>query len=188
MAVAAASRSRRKPALRFDYVPYPAPQPLETLWARPDLGCVFMCGYPVALQLAGVVPIAAPDTARRVGRRPAGLSLGPDRARGRALPHARGHLRWSCRLDRRALALGFQRVPPSPAAVPDGRRGRRSMARWFRNLVTARAILDAVRDGRIDVGPLDAYWHLLIAKHDPSPDGGHSRSSIPPRLRPFPRS
>src|SRR5512145_2748882 len=42
------------------YEPYPAPQPLETLWARPDLGCVFMCGYPVALQLAKVVPVAAP--------------------------------------------------------------------------------------------------------------------------------
>ncbi len=30
---------------RFDYVPYPAPQPLEDLWRRGDLGCVFMCGY-----------------------------------------------------------------------------------------------------------------------------------------------
>jgi len=35
-------------------------------------------------------------------------------------------------------------------------------------LVTARRILDAVRDGRIDVGPLDAYWHLLIARHEPA--------------------
>jgi ABC-type phosphate/phosphonate transport system substrate-binding protein len=40
------------------------------------------------------------------------------------------------------------------------------------NLVTARAILDAVREGRIDVGPLDAYWHMLIAKHDPSLTSG----------------
>jgi ABC-type phosphate/phosphonate transport system substrate-binding protein len=35
------------------------------------------------------------------------------------------------------------------------------------NLVTARNVLDAVRDGRIDVGPLDAYWHRLIARHAP---------------------
>ena len=35
------------------------------------------------------------------------------------------------------------------------------------NLVTARNILDSVREGRIDVGPLDAYWHLLIARHAP---------------------
>ena len=40
------------------------------------------------------------------------------------------------------------------------------------NLVTARAILDAVREGRIDVGPLDAYWHLLIAKHNPALTAG----------------
>src|SRR3954462_3233114 len=46
--------------LAFPYEPYPAPQPMETLWARPDLGCVFMCGYPIALGLADVVPIAAP--------------------------------------------------------------------------------------------------------------------------------
>ena len=35
------------------------------------------------------------------------------------------------------------------------------------NLVTARAILDAVVAGRIDVGPLDGYWHMLIARHRP---------------------
>jgi len=35
------------------------------------------------------------------------------------------------------------------------------------NLVTARNVLDSVRAGRIDVGPLDAYWHLLMARHAP---------------------
>jgi ABC-type phosphate/phosphonate transport system substrate-binding protein len=35
------------------------------------------------------------------------------------------------------------------------------------NLVTARKVLDSVRDGSIDIGPLDAYWHLLIARHAP---------------------
>ena len=35
------------------------------------------------------------------------------------------------------------------------------------NLVTARNVLDAVRERRIDVGPLDAYWHMLIARHAP---------------------
>ena len=50
----------------------------------------------------------------------------------------------------------------------------RDRAVWLddRNLVTARAILDAVREGRIDVGPLDAYWHMLIAKHDPALTSG----------------
>src|ERR1700738_4781958 len=42
------------------YLPHPAPQPLEELWSRGDLGSVFMCGYPIALKLAPVTPIAAP--------------------------------------------------------------------------------------------------------------------------------
>src|SRR3981081_1023857 len=46
--------------VRLTYVPYPAPQPLEELWSRGDLGSVFMCGYPIALKLAPVTPIAAP--------------------------------------------------------------------------------------------------------------------------------
>jgi ABC-type phosphate/phosphonate transport system substrate-binding protein len=42
------------------YMPYPAPQPLEDLWSRRDLGCVLMCGFPIALKLAPVIAIAAP--------------------------------------------------------------------------------------------------------------------------------
>jgi ABC-type phosphate/phosphonate transport system substrate-binding protein len=40
------------------------------------------------------------------------------------------------------------------------------------DLVTARAILDGVRDGRFEVGPLDAYWHWLIAQHAPELTAG----------------
>jgi ABC-type phosphate/phosphonate transport system substrate-binding protein len=28
-------------------------------------------------------------------------------------------------------------------------------------------VLDAVVEGRIEIGPLDAYWHTLIARHRP---------------------
>jgi len=49
------------------YVPYPAPQPLEQLWARGDLGSVFMCGYPIALGLAAVTRSQLPSSAP-VGR------------------------------------------------------------------------------------------------------------------------
>jgi ABC-type phosphate/phosphonate transport system substrate-binding protein len=35
------------------------------------------------------------------------------------------------------------------------------------NLLTARAVLDCVRQQRIDIGPLDAYWHLLATRHAP---------------------
>ena len=37
------------------YLIHEAPRPLEQLWCRPDLGCVQMCGYPIALRIADVV-------------------------------------------------------------------------------------------------------------------------------------
>lgn len=40
------------------------------------------------------------------------------------------------------------------------------------NLGTTRSILDSVREGRIDVGPVDGYWHMLIARHAPQPTAG----------------
>jgi ABC-type phosphate/phosphonate transport system substrate-binding protein len=40
------------------------------------------------------------------------------------------------------------------------------------NLVTARAILNAVLAGDIDIGPLDAYWHVLLEHHAPELTAG----------------
>ncbi len=36
------------------------------------------------------------------------------------------------------------------------------------HLVTARRILDSVLDASIDIGPLDAYWHMLMRKYEPA--------------------
>src|SRR5262245_4938251 len=47
-------------AVDLKYFPYPAPLPLEQLWSRQDLAAVLMCGFPIAMKLAPVVPIAAP--------------------------------------------------------------------------------------------------------------------------------
>jgi ABC-type phosphate/phosphonate transport system substrate-binding protein len=148
------------------YMPYPAPQPLEDLWARPDLGCVLMCGYPIALKLAPVIPIAVPI---------------PQAAWAAGLPMYRTDLIVREDAPYRTLAdtfgaragwtvqhsqSGFNafrhhllayRTPQRPTLY----------AQMTGNLVTARNILDSVREGRIDVGPLDAYWHLLIARHAP---------------------
>ena len=65
----------------FDYVTYPAPRPLEDLWRRDDLGCVQMCGYPIALDLADVVPLASPIPAASLDRWQSALPDRPDRTR-----------------------------------------------------------------------------------------------------------
>lgn len=53
------------------------------------------------------------------------------------------------------------------------------------DLITARAILNAVVAGEIDVGPLDAYWHLLLERHSPELTA-HVRVIAATELTPMP--
>ena len=148
------------------YTPWPAPNPLEKLWARPDLGCVLMCGFPIALRLADVVPIAAavPALAWAEGRAAYRSDFIVRRDSGfQTLEDTfGGHLGWTVAHSHsgfnapRHHLLGFL-TPERP----------RLYGRVTGNLVTARKVLDSVLAGNIDVGPLDAYWHALIALHDP---------------------
>ena len=41
-------------------VDHPYPAKLDDLWARPDLGCAFMCGWPLAKEGGGRTILAAP--------------------------------------------------------------------------------------------------------------------------------
>lgn len=148
------------------YVPYPAPQPLEELWSRPDLGCVFMCGYPLALGLAPVVPVAAPlpraDWANGKALYRSNLIVRED-APYRSLEDTfGGRAGWTVEHSHSGFNafrhhLLRYRTPHRPTLY----------GAMTGNLVTARNVLDGVREGRIDVGPLDAYWHLLIERHAP---------------------
>jgi len=148
------------------YLTYPAPQPLEELWRRPDLGCVFMCGYPVALRLAPVTPLAAPVPAatwaggRAVYR--SDLIVRRDAA-FRTLEDTFG-LRAGWTVEHSHSGFNAFRHHLLRHVTPQRPRLYGTMTG---GLVTARAILDAVAAGTIDVGPLDAYWHMLIARHRP---------------------
>jgi ABC-type phosphate/phosphonate transport system substrate-binding protein len=148
------------------YMPYPASQPLEDLWSRRDLGCALMCGFPIALKLAPVIPIASPipRAAWAAGlpiyrsdlivRRDASYRTLEDTFGARAgWTVAHSHSGFNA-FRHHLLAY---RTPERPALYGE----------MTGNLVTARNILDSVREGRIDIGPLDAYWHLLIARHAP---------------------
>jgi ABC-type phosphate/phosphonate transport system substrate-binding protein len=153
------------------YLSYPAPQPLETLWSRPDLGAVQMCGYAIALKLAPVIPIAAPvPKAAWAGGRAVYRS---DLIVREAAPYSRlqdtfgARAGWTVSHSHSGFNafrhhLLAYRTPERPALYGEMRG----------NLVTARNVLDSVREGRIDVGPLDAYWHMLIARHAPQLIGG----------------
>jgi ABC-type phosphate/phosphonate transport system substrate-binding protein len=150
----------------FRYLPYPAPQPLEPLWRRADLGLVFMCGYPIAQHPAAVVPIAAPipDAPWAGGRAIYRTDLivrqdAPYRTLedtfGARAGYTVAHSHSGFNAFRHHLLQ--YRTPQRPVLYGE----------MVGELITARTVLDAVRTGRIDVGPLDAYWHLLISRHAP---------------------
>jgi ABC-type phosphate/phosphonate transport system substrate-binding protein len=150
----------------FDYVPYPAPQPMELLWERPDLGCVFMCGYPIALKLAEVVPIAAPiPSAPWAGGKAlyrSDLIVRADSRFQRLEDTFGGRIGWTVHHSHSGFnALRHHLLAYRTAERPTLYKEVRG------NLVTARGILDAVLAGEIDVGPLDGYWHDLIRHHRP---------------------
>jgi ABC-type phosphate/phosphonate transport system substrate-binding protein len=150
----------------LSYLRYPAPQPLEDLWSRADLGCALMCGFPIALRLAPVTPIAAP-----IPRAPW--------ARGEALYRSDLIVRQDATFRSLADTFGARAgwtVEHSHSGfnafrhhlLPHRTPGRPRLYSEMRGrLITARNILDSVREGRIDIGPLDGYWHLLAARHAP---------------------
>ena len=150
----------------LEYLPYPAPRPLEDLWRRADLGAVLMCGYPIALALADVEPIAAPiprapwAAGRAVYR--TDLIVRADSSYERLEDTFGARAGWTVSHSHSGFNafrhhLLAYRTPQRPTLYRE----------MVGNLVTARNVLDAVRERRIDVGPLDAYWHLLIARHAP---------------------
>jgi ABC-type phosphate/phosphonate transport system substrate-binding protein len=152
--------------VHFDYVSYPAPQPMEGLWERPDLGCVFMCGFPIALEMADVRPIAAPiPSLSWAGGRAVYRSdlIVPTDAPWRRLEDTFGRRTgWTVEHSH----SGFNAWRHHLLAYRSEERPK-LYATSIGHLVTARRILDSVSDGAIDIGPLDAYWHALIAKHAP---------------------
>jgi ABC-type phosphate/phosphonate transport system substrate-binding protein len=159
-------RVAREAGVSLSYLAYPAPQPLEQLWSRPDLGCAFMCGFPIALGLAAVVPIVAPIPAAAWAR---GRTVyrtdfivredSPFRTLADTFGHRAGFTVAHSHSGFNAVRHHLLRF--RTAARPT------LYAQMVANLVTARNVLESVRAGRIDVGPLDAYWHLLLARNAP---------------------
>jgi len=152
--------------VELSYVPYPAPQPLEDLWKREDLGAVFMCGFPLALGLAPVTPLAAPIPrapwahGRAVYR--TDLIVREDAPYRTLEDTFGGHAGWTVEHSHSGFnAFRHHLLAYRTAARPA------LYGEVTGNLITARRILDGVREGRLDIGPLDAYWHLLIACHAP---------------------
>ena len=149
------------------YRPYPAPQPLEDLWRRPDLGCALMCGYPIALRLADVVAIAAPipsaPWAQGMPRYRSDFITRADARYANLQEAFAGSFGWTVRHSH----SGFN--APRHHLLAYRQPGQtRLFAQARGDLITARRVHEAVSAGDIDCGPLDSYWRHLIALHQPA--------------------
>ncbi|HEV7265064.1 MAG TPA: PhnD/SsuA/transferrin family substrate-binding protein [Falsiroseomonas sp.] len=146
-----------------------APAPIEELWARPDMGCVFMCGWPWAMHPAPrPVPLAAPlPSPPGYGGKPVYLTdfVVREDAPYRWLPDAFGgrigwtvaHSHSGCNAPRHHLLRYAARFPFAGAVGP---------------LVTPMAVAAAVREGRCEVGPMDGFAHDLLRRHAPEKVAG----------------
>ncbi len=149
-----------------EVIDYPAPQPLPQLWARPDLGCAFMCGFPLSQAAPSPSLLAAPvPGAPSFGGEPVYWTDFVVRAdsRFRQLTDTFGH-RFAYTTE--GSQSGYQ--APRRLLAPHARaRGGRLFSATVGPLQTPRRIVDAVLDGQADAGPLDSYVHELLRLTEP---------------------
>lgn len=144
------------------YLDHAAPAPLEDLWARDDLGATFMCGFPFASAARQPRILAAPvPSPPRYGGKPqycTDLVVRADSAFAALSDTFGGRIGWTVAHSQ----SGYQAVRHHLAAL-----GAANYAEWIGPLVTPRAVIVALLDRRIDIGPLDSYVHDLLKRHEP---------------------
>lgn len=167
-------------------VEHPHPAPLAALWDRPDLGCAFMCGWPLAreadtgpAQAANAGPPAQPPAP---GMERAGQGAAPAAPTARpviAAPASAYHAVFVVRAGSR-----FQALPDTfGSRFAFNSQGSHSgwtmpaaqlawLGGWFSALVGPfgphQRAAAAVAAGHADVAALDSLVWALLARHDPA--------------------
>jgi len=151
--------------LPWELIDHDAPAPLSALWARDDLGCVMMCGLPYSQRRPRVTLVAAPiPSPERYGGRPvyftdiAVRADAPYRTLGDTFGGVVGYtlpdsMSGYVALRRHLLSYRSSHGPLYKSAVG--------------GLLNARQVIEALDQGRIDVGPLDSYYYDLLKAGDP---------------------
>ena len=150
--------------VELEVIAHAAPAPLSELWARPDMGAVFMCGFPFS-QLSPMErpqPLAAPvslaDWANGQPVYASHIVAARDKQLTEAdLAGARwGWTVWDSQSGYNAPREFFAMLPNRPSA-----------AQTVGSLLNPRGVIDAIRSGAVDVGAIDAYAYQLLALHEP---------------------
>jgi ABC-type phosphate/phosphonate transport system substrate-binding protein len=147
-------------------IDYPPTRPIASLWARRDLGCAFICGYPYALAAPKPILLAAPvPSPDAYGGKPVYWSDIVVRADApfAGLGDVFGHRLGYTTEDSQS---GYQAVRELLAPYAHEAGGRLFTA-TVGPLITPRRVAEAIIAGEADAGPLDSYAHDLIRAHEP---------------------
>jgi ABC-type phosphate/phosphonate transport system substrate-binding protein len=150
-------------ALDWQLVDYDPPAPLGALWGRQDLGCVMMCGLPYSRRQPRPTLVAAPlPSPARYGGRPIYFTDLVVRADSR-------HRRLE---DTFGGVLGYTLKDSMSGYVALRAHLARHGTGLYRaavgGLLNARQVIEALDERRIDIGPLDSYYHDLLRRNAPT--------------------
>jgi ABC-type phosphate/phosphonate transport system substrate-binding protein len=147
-------------------IEHAAPATLDSLWAREDMGCVFMCGFPWALRPERAHLLAAPvPSPTRYGGRPVYFTEFIVRADSpyRTLEDTFGaRIAYSTEESHSGYNAAryhlLRYVTPARPAL---------YSKVLGPYVSQRPVLKAVIDGEADVAAFDSYALDLMRKHSP---------------------
>lgn len=159
------SEALARAGLAWEVIDYDAPLPLAALWAREDLGAAMMCGLPYSRRRPRPVLVAVPvPSPARYGGRPVyftDIVVRADSPARRFEDSFGGVVGYTVEDSMSGWAALRRHLLPH-------RKGSLPLYRAVvGNLVNGRRVIEALADGRIDVGPLDSYYHDLLRAHDP---------------------
>jgi ABC-type phosphate/phosphonate transport system substrate-binding protein len=151
----------------LEAIDHAAPAPLEALWARSDLGCAFMCGFPFARSHPQPKIVAAPVPSHlRYRGKPAyftDLVVRADSEFRTLQDTFGGRLGYTIDTSHSGFnALRHHLMQFRSAARPT------LYAGTVGPLVTPRRVIEALLADEIDVGPLDSFALDLIRRHEPA--------------------
>lgn len=170
----------RESGIKMTAISHAAPAPLSELWERPDVGAMFMCGYPWSLMGAETrpQPLAAPvSTASWSGGRPVYASHIVI-AKTSGISDLKS-ARWGWTV--RDSQSGYN-APREYLAGIDDKRTPPDATGPFLNPA---GMIDAIVNGVVDVGAIDAYAYQLLEMHQPDKLAG-LRIIATTRPAPFP--
>lgn len=152
--------------VELDFTEQFTPMSLEDLWARHDMGCVFMCGYPWALRHDRPALLASPvPSPPRYGGRAAYLTDFIVRAEG---PHGTladtfgGTIAYST--EHSHSGYNAPRFHLLQYLTPERRTLYGTVLGPY---VRQRPVIEAVVKGEADVAAIDGFALDLLRRHDP---------------------